>query len=270
MRHAGSMTIRFGSIDSGSPPRRGRILGLLSERGSRFVSGLFVVAAVAMLPWVAFLGATLPPRYDAGHWNLLWVGFDVALVCVLGYAAWAAWFRRQILGSTTLVAGTLLLCDAWFDVITSIGHRDQWLTLLTAVGGELPLAFFFFWLYRRIVLSTLAIFHELLGDGPSPRRLREAQILFLPTRPPPASAAPRVADLGPDVFPVPDEPHPATTDRQRSAEAVVTVADKGPESKPLAGLGQWAPEGSDWRMCGSARRCNVRLEAERHQAGIHS
>ncbi len=197
MGNAGSMAIRMSSVEPERAPTRGRIklrLELLSERSSRFVSGLFLAMAVGMLLWVAFLGATLPPRYDAGHWNLVWVGFDVALVCVLGYAAWAAWFRRQILASTTLIAGTLLLCDAWFDVITSIGRRDQWVTVLTAVGGELPLAVFFFLLYRRIALTMLATFHELLGDGPSPRRLHEAQILSLPTRAPLVSTNRCVAD----------------------------------------------------------------------------
>jgi hypothetical protein len=138
---------------------------------------------------MVFLGMSLPPKYDAGHWNLLWTGFDAGLACVLGYAAWAAWFRRQIVASTAIVAAVLLICDAWFDVITSLGHTDQWLTLLTAFGGELPLAAYFLWLYRRIVLNTLAAFHELLGDGPPPRRLHEAQILALPTRLPPMSAA---------------------------------------------------------------------------------
>ena len=197
------MATRLYSVETGSPPTRGRVKlrsQLLSERGSRFVSGFFLAVAVAMLPWMAFLGATLPPRYDAGHWNLLWVGFDVALVCVLGYTAWAAWFRRQILASTSLIAVTLLLCDAWFDVITSIGRRDQWLTVLTALGGELPMAIFFFWLYRRIVLTTLATLHELLGDGPSPRRLHEAQILSLPTRAPLVSTNPCDANLGLDAF----------------------------------------------------------------------
>ena len=73
------------------------------------------------LPWPH----PFPAKYNAGHWNLLWAGFDIGLLCVLGYAAWAAWFRRQILAATAIVAGTLLLCDAWFDVITSMGHRDQ-------------------------------------------------------------------------------------------------------------------------------------------------
>ncbi len=132
-----------------------------------------------LIVWTIFLGLTLPRKYDAGHWDLLWTGFDVGLLCVLGYAAWAAWFRRQVLATTAIVAGTLLLCDAWFDIVTSIGHRDQWLTLLTGFGGELPLAVFFFWLYRRIVLNTLAAFHLLLGNQSPPRRLRDAEILRL-------------------------------------------------------------------------------------------
>jgi hypothetical protein len=48
------------------------------------VSYLFLVVVVGTLPWVAFLGVTLPAHYDAGHWNLFWVGFDVGLVCRIG------------------------------------------------------------------------------------------------------------------------------------------------------------------------------------------
>jgi hypothetical protein len=161
---------------------RDRRLHLSLSRRAQLLSTVFLAAATALIPWTIFLGLSLPPKYDAGHWNLLWTGFDVGLFCVLGYAAWAAWFRRQILAATAIVAGTLLLCDAWFDIITSIGHRDQWLTLLTGFGGELPLALFFFWLYRRIVLTTLVSFYRLVGDEPPPRRLRDARILRLPAR----------------------------------------------------------------------------------------
>lgn len=156
-------------------------------RRARLLSIVFLAAASALIPWIVFLGFSLPPKYDAGHWNVLWIGFDVALVAVLGYAAWAAWFRRQILASTAIVAGTLLLCDAWFDIITSIGHRDEWVTLLTGFGCELPLGVFLFWLYRRIVLETLAAMHQQLGDGPPPRRLREARLEFRWWRSPGAS-----------------------------------------------------------------------------------
>lgn len=171
------------------------------SRHVRLLSTVFLLVATGLVPWIVFLGVSLPPRYDAGHWNLLWIGFDVALVSVLGYAGWAAWFRRQVLASTAIVAGTLLVCDAWFDIITSIGRPDEWVTLLTGFGGELPLAAFLFWLYRRIVLENLAALHERLGSGPPPRRLRDAQLLLLsdpgPPRPePPASAAVEEAPEG--------------------------------------------------------------------------
>jgi hypothetical protein len=154
------------------------------------VATCFLLIAAGMVPWTVFLGLSLPPKFDAGHWDLLWTGFDAGLICVLAYAAWVAWFHRQIIAATAIVAGTLLLCDAWFDILTSLGHRDQWVTLLIGFGGELPLAVFFFWLYRRIVLASLATFHERLGDGPTPERLRDAQILFLTTRAEPPRSDP--------------------------------------------------------------------------------
>jgi hypothetical protein len=168
----------------GDPDRLHRNHHIPMSRRAQVLSTAFLTMAAVLVPWTVFLGLSLPPKYDAGHWNLLWTGFDVALIFVLGYAAWAAWFRRQILATTAVVGGTLLLCDAWFDIITSLGRRDQWVTLLTGVGVELPLGLFFLWLYRRIVLGTLAAFHQLVGDGPPPRRLHDAPILGLPTRGP--------------------------------------------------------------------------------------
>lgn len=181
------MANRQDPLTSGIPPatnERAQRLHLLLAPRDRIVALIFLSITAGLVPWTVFLGLSLPPKYSAGHWNLLWTGFDTGLVCVLGYAAWAAWFRRQIVATTAIVAGTLLICDAWFDTITSIGHSDHWVSLLTALGGELPLAVFFFWLYRRIVLKSLAFYHELVSDGPPPRKLRQAQILFLSTNRP--------------------------------------------------------------------------------------
>ena len=155
---------------------------LALPRGAQVLSAALLAMAAILVPWTVFLGVSLPPKYDAGHWNILWTGFDVGLIAVLGYAAWAAWFHRQVLASTAIVAGTLLSCDGWFDIMTSIGRPGQWVTLLTGFGVELPLAVFFLWLYRRIVLGALAALYELAGDEPPPRRLREAHMLLLSTR----------------------------------------------------------------------------------------
>jgi hypothetical protein len=95
---------------------------------------------------------------------------------VLLLAAWAAWHRRQILAAIAMVAGTLLFCDAWFDMVTSYGHRDEWLTMLTGFGVELPLGVFFFWLYRRMTMTTMSVLHQDTGVD-SPRRLRDYQIV---------------------------------------------------------------------------------------------
>jgi hypothetical protein len=97
---------------------------------------------------------------------------------VLLLAAWAAWYQRQILAAIAMVAGTLLFCDAWFDMVTSFGRRDEWLTMLTGFGFELPLGIFFFWLYHRIAMTTMSVLHreDTVGD-PRPKRLRDYRIV---------------------------------------------------------------------------------------------
>lgn len=147
------------------------------SRRARFVSLFFLVGAVVLIPWTVFLGLTLPLKYHASHWRLLWTGFDVALITVLLLSAWAAWYRRQILAALAVVAGTLLFCDAWFDMVTSFGHRDDWRTLLTGFGAELPLGTFFFWLYRRVTLATMTAQHRDSGEGDNPTRLRDFPIV---------------------------------------------------------------------------------------------
>ena len=130
-----------------------------------------------MIPWIVFLGFTLPQRYDARQWQLVWIGFDVFEVVVLAHVAWSAWFRRQLTLVSTIVAATLLFSDAWFDVITSIGNRDEWVTLATALVGELPLGFFFIWIARRILVRMVAVLHVAQGNKGPPPRLRDSHVL---------------------------------------------------------------------------------------------
>jgi hypothetical protein len=160
------------------PPARERLPGWRIGPPNRVVAVAVLAMAAGMVPWIFFLAFTLPPHYEAGHWRLLWVGYDVAEVAALAYTAWAAWFQRQILATTALVVAVLMFCDAWFDIVTSFGHRDQWVTLATGLGAEIPVGLFFLWLYHRIVSRSLAAYHRAAHEGELPPRFRSARLVF--------------------------------------------------------------------------------------------
>src|SRR6266536_4067902 len=99
-----------------------------------------LTSSLLLIPWIAYLAVSLPDRYVAGQWKAAWVGFDIALVGFLVWTAWNGWQRRQMLVPSAMITATLLVCDAWFDVVLDWGTSDMWWSLATAVLGELPLA----------------------------------------------------------------------------------------------------------------------------------
>ncbi len=110
----------------------------IRRRRSVVISGL-VLGISVLIPWTAYLAATLPSHYEARHWDLAWVGFDVLLIVMLGLTAWLGWRRRQLVALTAFATGMLLLVDAWFDVVTA-QHEDRISSILAAVVLELPVA----------------------------------------------------------------------------------------------------------------------------------
>jgi hypothetical protein len=51
---------------------------------------------------------------------------------------------------TATITGTLLCCDAWFDVLTARGLADTAQAVISAVLIELPLAALCFWMARNL------------------------------------------------------------------------------------------------------------------------
>jgi hypothetical protein len=119
---------------------------------------LLVSAAccVVLAGWIVVLAATLPHHFDAHHWRAVWVNFDVFLLAAFAATAWAIWRERQILILLLVLIGTMLFCDAWFDVGTSLATSGFVISLLTAVFAELPLAFLAFVGARRLLWATVA------------------------------------------------------------------------------------------------------------------
>jgi hypothetical protein len=109
------------------------------RRMREFRVALMVGSVVVMVPWIVNLAITLPRSYVAQNWDTTWVGFDVLLLLLLLATAVLGWLRRQLLVVTAFATGLLLVCDAWFDVMTA-QDRDLSLSVATALAVELPLA----------------------------------------------------------------------------------------------------------------------------------
>ena len=113
-----------------------------------------LAAAVGLIPWIVYLALTLPENYSAQHWRVAWVGFDILLLVFMAATAALGFMRRHLVTVAAFATGVLLICDAWFDIVTA-GASDRWVSVLTAVLGELPLALILMAGTLRIVRLTL-------------------------------------------------------------------------------------------------------------------
>ena len=110
------------------------------EARSRRLGYAFMAWAVGMGAWSAWLTVTLPHRHLTPNWNIAWGGFDVILAISMvatGVAAWrgSAWFPMS-----AVATATLLVVDAWFDILTSTPGRELADAITMALVVEVPLA----------------------------------------------------------------------------------------------------------------------------------
>ena len=126
-----------------------------NARVIRWAGPAFVLFSLILLPWIAYLAYSLPSRQVSADSDIAWAGFDVMLLAALASTGYFALRRSRYLAT----AATLLVVDAWFDVVTTLpGQRLEPVAL--AAGVELPLAAVCIWLSlhtqqvaeRRLVL----------------------------------------------------------------------------------------------------------------------
>ncbi len=126
---------------------------------------LLATAALVETAWTIYIAWRLPRHYVANHWDLAWVGLDIAQVIMLLLAAWAAWRGRALLILFATAAGTLLLVDAWFDVTTARnGGFAQ--SVLFAFAIEIPAAIALFlitWRTIKELAKSIFVAEEVRG-----------------------------------------------------------------------------------------------------------
>ena len=111
-----------------------------------WIAPALLACALVLIPWTGLLFATLPRHYVANHWGIAWGGFDIALGLALASTAIMVARRSPLAEVTATITGTLLVCDAWFDVLTSRGVSDIAQAATLALLVELPLAALCFWM----------------------------------------------------------------------------------------------------------------------------
>ncbi|MCL2584302.1 MAG: hypothetical protein FWE35_17800 [Streptosporangiales bacterium] len=133
------------------------LLDLKLPRRHKIGSVLFIVASVVLVVWIVVLVLTLHRHFTAHYWRLAWVGFDFLELIAFAVTGWAFWRGRQIVIACLLITGTLLCCDAWFDVLLDLQTPEMWVSVVSALVIELPLAFLLFNAARRLIrMSALA------------------------------------------------------------------------------------------------------------------
>jgi len=138
-----------------------------------WLPSLFVLFGLVLAPWIVWLIARLPSHQVANHWEVAWAGFDGALAVLLVATGVALARRSPAAGILAAMAGAFLICDAWFDMMTSRGTPTVIAAILEAVLVELPLAAVCLWIATNVerLLADARPFLERAGFRVEHRRL---------------------------------------------------------------------------------------------------
>ena len=129
-----------------------------------WVIGVFTTVGLAILPWTIWLSASLRPHHETAHWDIAWSGFDAGLAVAFLLTALAAWRRSPWVGACAAATGTLLLTDAWFDIVLADAGGERMEAIVLAIIGEVPLALLCIW----IVMNA----ERAIGSLKDPQRRR--------------------------------------------------------------------------------------------------
>jgi hypothetical protein len=92
------------------------------------------------IPWIVYISLTLPTRHLSRHWDLSWGGLDVAIFLSLLLTGIFASIRSRWIVISSATVSTLLIVDAWFDIVTQKPGTELREAIVLAVFFEIPMA----------------------------------------------------------------------------------------------------------------------------------
>ena len=164
---ASTASLLAAAREIGTPPVR------VKRMRSRFLT-ILAACCLGLGVWIVYLAVSMPTGYHAKAWSAAWIGFDLLLLLALTGTIVAAMLGRQIVILLAVFTASLLLCDAWFDIVLDWGTSDVWGSLASAAFVEVPLAGFLLFKARGLVrVALLQRWHELglPGDPPALYRI---------------------------------------------------------------------------------------------------
>jgi hypothetical protein len=138
--------------DGGGPPGTPLSEAVTARRLlPKWIAVFFVGCAVVLVPWTVIIFDSLRNRALAEHWRLVWGGFDCFLVLAFALTAYRIITKSPRGAIAATATGTMLLIDAWFDVLTARGTKNFLTSVTMAVFAEIPCAIICFYVARKIV-----------------------------------------------------------------------------------------------------------------------
>jgi hypothetical protein len=114
----------------------------------------YVILAIVLVPWTVYLGLSLPTHHLSSHWDVSWTGLDIALSVSFLLTGLFAFLRSMWVVITASTTGSLLLVDAWFDIMSEHGGRLFHQALFAAFLFEIPLALMSYYLAGHALQRT--------------------------------------------------------------------------------------------------------------------
>jgi hypothetical protein len=111
----------------------------------------YPIFAMILLPWTLYLGLSLPSRHISVHWDVSWVGLNIALIISFAVTGYLSYRQSRWVAISASVLGSILILDAWFDILTQHSPSELRTAVLMAVFIEIPLALTSFVIAGRAV-----------------------------------------------------------------------------------------------------------------------
>lgn len=125
---------------------RAKKSNIISLQIPSWASRLYIGLGLILVPWTVYLGSSLPRHYLLTHWDISWTGFDIGLAVALICTGIFAYIKSVWLIIAASTAGSLLLVDAWFDVMSEKSPFVLHQSILLALVFEIPLALMSYYL----------------------------------------------------------------------------------------------------------------------------